>query len=502
MDTDNQTLNQVNANRLKKIRDLLGYSQREMAEELQVVHGTIGLWEAGSRSIPGPVLRLMELYERELGIHLTTHQQDTLSSLETSWFKRTFKLSSLSAQFTAQYIWNHLKGVVGKKHQDNIKSRTQKALALKIADSLSKMKGLPMKLGQMVSYMDFHAPDLKNKSFSELQFWSHPLDPATIAEIIVGEFKKTPGQLFKKWTPTPFAAASIGQVHRAQLDDDTKVAVKIQYPDILKLIKNDLVNAEIIDTVGSTLFAGQEAGVWVSELRERLIQECNYSQELANQETFYRIYQNDNHIIIPKVFRNYSSSKIITSSFEEGESFDFFIQNANQEERDFAAQTILRFSFGSLFKHHILNGDPHPGNYLFKDKAVVFLDYGCVKNISKEFTQLWARFLKALIHNDKEACKEVVIAFNVAPNPDQFDFDYHFTSMRQWYTPLLEPNTVIDPAFMQQQWNQLVIHNPNIKKMNVPPDWVLVNHLNWGIYSVLAHLKARVCFRDYLVDLL
>lgn len=133
--------------RLKRIRDFLGFTQREMAQELGVVHGAVGLWESGQRSIPGPVLVLMDLYEKELGIGESKGRAEDLTRLEKSWFTRGLKVSSLGAEYAARYLWSHLRGLFDKRGVSAIQLRTHQALSLKIADSFGKLKGLPMKLG-------------------------------------------------------------------------------------------------------------------------------------------------------------------------------------------------------------------------------------------------------------------------------------------------------------------------------------------------------------------
>lgn len=463
-----------------------------MADELGVVHGTVGLWESGQRNIPGPALVLIEMYERELGYGPKNDSLETLTHLKTSWFSRSLKLSSLSTQFAARFIWNHLQGVLKKSAaQDDIQFKTHRAVSLKIASTFGKLKGLPMKLGQMVSYMNFTAPDLETPELVGLQHMSPPMDGALIAEIIVKEFKQTPNQLFKKWTPQPFAAASIGQVHRAELQDATAVAVKVQYPKIKQIIECDLKTAGMIDQLGSLLFSGQEEGHWISELRERLTDECDYKKEVRHLLEFYALYQNHPHVRIPKVFEDYSSAHVITTELLLGMPFDRWKLEATQEQRNKSGETIFEFSLGSVLKHGLFNGDPHPGNYLFEADTVSFLDFGCVKRVEPRLISLWGRFIKALLDDDSKRAKEILIEFQIVPDIDKFDFDTHYKAVKHWYHPLIcRENFHFHPEFMTKSWKLMVEDNPNLRVMNVPKEWILVNHMHWGVYAILSHLKA------------
>ena len=114
------------------------------------------------------------------------------------------------------------------------------------------------------------------------------MSPAAVAQVFLEEFGEPPRKLFAEWSPTPFAAASIGQVHRARLASGEEVAVKVQYPEVVAAIDADLRSAAIFDRLSSLLFRGQERGAFMAELRERFTEECDYRIEAANQEEFRR----------------------------------------------------------------------------------------------------------------------------------------------------------------------------------------------------------------------
>src|SRR6185312_10260225 len=115
--------------------------------------------------------------------------------------------------------------------KDPIKRRVQVAVMDRLVQSLGEIKGIPLKAAQLASYMDFNISDEFRENLAKLQTMSEPMPPSTASRVFQKDLGKTPEQVFAEWSPKPFAAASIGQVHRAKLKSGKEVAVKIQYPD-------------------------------------------------------------------------------------------------------------------------------------------------------------------------------------------------------------------------------------------------------------------------------
>ncbi len=157
----------------------------------------------------------------------------------------------------------------------------------------------------------------------------------------------------------------------------------------------------------------------------------------------------------------------------------------------------------------MFNADPHPGNYLFPDmeagRPVVFLDFGCVKRFPPEMLQTWTDLCRAVFEQDRERFRERVIALGFAPNPRSYDFDAHW----QMCVYLLRPWLASTPPFewthdyVRESFRWLIFDNPNKFKVNVPPDFVFANRLQWGLHSVLAALAPPPAdWRTRFLDLL
>ena len=158
----------------------------------------------------------------------------------------------------------------------------------------------------------------------------------------------------------------------------------MQYPGIAETIEADLGNVGLLRRLLRVAAPSQDAGALLAELRERVTEELDYRIEARNQQMFAGFYSGHPTIHIPRVVAELSSRRVLTSELSDGARFAE-LAGWPQAERDLAAETIYRFVFRSLYQAHAFNGDPHPGNYLFHGGGkVTFLDFGLVKNFSRE----------------------------------------------------------------------------------------------------------------------
>ena len=186
--------------------------------------------------------------------------------------------------------------------------------------------------------------------------------------------------MFETWDEVPIAAASIGQVHRAITRDGRAVAVKVQYPGVDAAIRADLENTDLLFRLIALAFPGLEPKALVDELRERLIEELDYTIEARNQRLFADYYAEHPFIHVPAVLDELSTARVLTTELATGARFDELMR-WSQTERDLAAETLFRFVFRGIYRIAAFNGDPHPGNYLFAPGGrVTFLDFGLVKH--------------------------------------------------------------------------------------------------------------------------
>lgn len=499
----------LEAQRLKRLRHTLGLSQRELADEMRVGPAAIALWESAARTMPGPALRLLELFEEELG--MTELQDDkppkTLERISTSWLGRSARLSRGvlgGAVGLAGAVFSDL--VQGEERAGELRAVTQAAMARRLASTFGELKGVSMKLGQMLSYLDFAMPPAAREVLASLQHSSPPMAPEIVIDTFLNELDKTPKQLFAEWSPMPFAAASLGQVHRARLHSGEEVAVKVQYPAIEDAIRADLRNVALMDRLLTTLFPQQDKGALSAELEERLLEECDYTVEADNQEAFARMLASERQILVPRVHRTLSTKRILVSDFVPGESFADFKRNATQAEKNRAGELLFQVAWSSILSHGAFNADPHPGNYLFQrdgELRVALLDFGCVKRYPPEFIALWKRLLRSALEDDAAAMREVAEAMHIIRDASRYNFDYHRQMLHALYAPWLTDKPFrFSSEYVSDTWRAMIVDNQNKFRMNMPRQWMFANRLQWGLFAVLALLDAEAMWRTTMLDLL
>jgi predicted unusual protein kinase regulating ubiquinone biosynthesis (AarF/ABC1/UbiB family) len=374
--------------------------------------------------------------------------------------------------------------------------------AEQVAAVLGNMKGAVMKLGQMMSFVDESIPAPLREALSQLQQDAPPMSADLAAEVVERELGGPPDRIFAEWDPVPIAAASIGQVHRAITKDDRAVAVKVQYPGVDAAIKADLDNTGMLMTMASTLFPGFDAGPFVAELRERVLEELDYRREAENQTLFADFYDGHPFISVPRVVSELSAARVLTTELASGSRLSE-TDDWPQEEHDLAGETIFRFVFGGIYRLHAFNGDPHPGNYLFNPGGrVTFLDYGLVKRFDRDEVAMFERMGDNLIiKRDVAEYKRALLDSGVLKPGIPWDDARIVDYFGCFYEPVLEPGPwTFTPEYASRAIARLMplpgSEFPEIQSFgNLPPAFVILQRINLGMASVLGHLRATADYR-------
>ena len=367
-----------------------------------------------------------------------------------------------------------------------------------VAEELGAMKGVLMKLGQMASYIYEDMPATFRASMSRLQHRAPPMTGALAESVIAEELEGKPEEVFAEWDPVPFAAASIGQVHRAITRGGRAVAVKVQYPGIGRSITSDLRNVGLLRRIVGAAFPGLDVRSLVDELGDRLHEEVDYVREADSQELFAGYYDGHPYIRVPHVIRELSTERVLTSELVSGATFDELL-TWDQREKDLAAETIHRFVFRSLYRLHAFNGDPHPGNYLFhRGGRVSFLDFGLTKRFTDDDLAPLVDAVRFLVfEKDYEAFRAALERAGFlkpgAPVPTETVVD----RFGQFYgTVLQDAPMTITPAYASAIVRRFFdARGPLAPYSDVPRAYVIMQRINLGLYAVLGSLNATANWR-------
>jgi len=407
----------------------------------------------------------------------------------------------------------------GNGHADPEKAREKiLADARKAAHALLKtlgdMKGVPLKLGQMASYIDGLAPPGYEEKFQrvlvKLQEKAPPLSPEAAAKVVREDLGAPPEEVFASWERQPFAAASIGQVHRAVTRGGETVAVKVQYPGVDKAIENDLKSLTLLEAFSSPVLRKYHTKQALDEIKDVFLAELDYTREATIADTFRRINQDIPNIVIPRVNHSLTTRRVLTAELIGGQTYQDFCNTASQEERSSAGLTIWQFMFRSMLRYGILYADPHPGNYRFLGQGrVAFLDFGCVKVLPDVLLDGMKRYMRAALDGDWEAFDHACVDFLGYDPSDPESFALY----RAYTIELLKPITTHDVfqwspqvaresiAYLVRGQKKIIFQSgtrlPKIPKPIHPPaESTFVNRLQWGLASIMGGLHAQARFRS------
>jgi predicted unusual protein kinase regulating ubiquinone biosynthesis (AarF/ABC1/UbiB family) len=371
-----------------------------------------------------------------------------------------------------------------------------------VARELGQMKGALMKLGQMVSYLDEGLPEHVRTALSQLQQDAPPMSVELAADTIERELGAPPDRVFAEFDPEPIAAASIGQVHRAVTHDGRAVAIKVQYPGVAEAVESDLGNVGLLFGGIGRAYPGFDAGPLVDELRTRLREELDYRLEGTRQQEFADYYAGHPFIHVPTVLAELSTGRVLTTELAVGARFAE-AQQWSQEQRDLAGESIFRFVFRSFYRLHLFNGDPHPGNYLFRpDGRVTFLDFGLVKQFTTEDIAVIRSLIQTIVLEPdpvafRRAMEEAGFLRTGAPVSDDAVTEYfgHFYShMRERGPHPITPEFASE--IVRRFFDVKGPYGEVMQHANVPPAFAVVQRVNLGLFAVLAQLGASADWRS------
>ena len=374
--------------------------------------------------------------------------------------------------------------------------------ALKIAGTLGEMKGAAMKLGQLASFIDIEFlpqeyREIYQEQLAKLRTSAPSMPWERVSRVLEDEYGEQPvEELFAEIEPEAFAAASIGQVHRARLRDGRAVAVKVQYPGVAEALESDLRNMGVIVRLAKALAPGLDPKAIAEEIRERVLEELDYEYEAQNQRSFARAYRDHPFIYVPDVLTRLSRRRVLVTEYVDGLGFEH-IKELDNEERDRFGEVVFRFSFGSIYHLQHFNADPHRGNYLLmEDGRVAFLDFGMTKRLDPEQIELEQRAVDAASRRDPEALRTALHELGFIDNPSKLDAERlmdHVLVVGGWYmedrevevSPRRVMKVIESTSDPRSEYYDL------IRRESLPADELMGRRMETGVLAVLAQLRAR-----------
>lgn len=346
---------------------------------------------------------------------------------------RMWSLGSTHAKMAANFLSYALQRnfLDGDKRQQAF-NQAQLKSALQLLGTMGYLRGVVMKIGQLFANLPFIIGPELVEIFESMQFQAPPMHFSLIRELFLDELGQEPEDIFASFDRHAFAAASLGQVHRARLHEGTEVVVKIQYPDIARTIEADFTSLSIL--LQTMRFKGDFKYLrsHVNDAKEVILQEVDYLHEAAYMEK-NRLAFTGSKIVVPRSYPEYSSAKVLTMDYLPGEHLQTFLEkNPSLQQRNHFGELISYALVHSFFNFHSIYADLHPGNFIFMDDGRLgFLDFGCFRHFSENRWQFQLESEAAMFGNDQEKILQFIAKVSFHENPRHMDKDWTKLMLKQ-----------------------------------------------------------------------
>lgn len=418
--------------------------------------------------------------------------------------RRFMKLASMTASIATKTVSNSIRNFNADEEQKNeARSQLFQVIGVQIADTLGEMKGAVMKVGQIASqYKDIFPPEVA-RAIAKLQRQAPAIPFAEIKQQVEKELGKSLTQAFRSFDEQPFAAASIGQVHQATLHDGTRVVVKVQYPGVDEACESDLKQVRLaLRLMGVLKVEKKLQDRLFEEIQDSLHEELNYEIEAQNLQVFRTFHQLlDPKIIIPQVYSEYSTRRVLTLSLEQGESIET-ASTWDLSVRNDIGRRLIQALGQQIFFLKRFHCDPHPGNFAFRaDGGVIIYDFGGVKTLSNDVIGHFKALVRAARTQDIASIEEHLSNLNALAEKGKFPDELY----RAWLEVLLRPLTThYDFAENSAHHDGMKLVKKSLKYWDVfkpSPDTLMVNRTISGQYWNLIHLKVHDNLSDLFEEL-
>jgi predicted unusual protein kinase regulating ubiquinone biosynthesis (AarF/ABC1/UbiB family) len=382
--------------------------------------------------------------------------------------------------------------------------------ATDIYTSLSELKGSALKVAQMLSMDKNILPKAYVDKFSLSQYNAPPLSGPLIVQTFRKHFGKNPDQIFDKFNLKSTHAASIGQVHEAELNGK-KLAIKIQYPGVGDSISSDL---KLIKPFAFRLLgmSEKELDVYMREVEERLVEETDYELEVKRSIQFSEACAKLDNLVFPKYYPELSGNRIITMGWIDGMHLkEFLATNPSQELRNKIGQALWDFYNYQQHEMRAVHADPHPGNFMITPEGnLAVIDFGCIKELPDDFYYpFFATTSTALMGNKEETIKAFRLLEMVQPKDNAEQIEFYYQNYKEMITLFAQP--YVDDQFDFSQtsffdglysFGEKISKMPEFKQARGVKHFIYVNRTNFGLYNILHELKATVRTDTYKPHLL
>lgn len=372
--------------------------------------------------------------------------------------------------------------------------------AAQLVQALGNLRGPLMKVGQILATIPEALPKEYAQELAQLQSNAPPMGWPFVRRRMKAELGPSWESQFKSFEKEACAAASLGQVHKAESHDGQLLACKLQYPDMQSAIEADLHQLKIIFGIYERYDKAIKTGHIHTELAERLYEELDYKLEARHTKLYAHILQDEKCVHVPTVIDALSTDRLLTSTWLDGEKILNF-KDAPMEQRAEIALNMFRAWYVPLYYYGVIHGDPHPGNYTVRaDNSINLLDFGCVRVFRPEFVGAVIDLYRALQNGDNDLAVHAYETWGFKGLSHE-----QIETLNIWagflYGPILEDKTRVigtteNGVYGRETAEKVHMKLRELSKQNggvtIPREFVFMDRAALGLGSVFIHLAAEV----------
>ncbi len=421
---------------------------------------------------------------------------DRVSDLPRRAVTRSAKLASLPLGFAGRTALGVGKRTFGRP-AEAVAMEIQTRTAEQLFKVLGELKGGAMKLGQMLSIFEAALPPEiagpYRATLTKLQEAAPPLPASTVHKVLAGALGEDWRDSFASFDDRPAAAASIGQVHRAVWHDGRAVAVKVQYPGAGKALISDFNQLARLGRLFGVLMPGLDVKSMLAELKERVVEELDYTIEAESQTVIRDAYAGDPDFFIPEVIAQ--SGDVLVTEWMDGTPLSKIISEGDQETRNHVALLYCRFLLSGPKRSGMLHGDPHPGNFrLLEDGRLGVLDFGAVDRIPGGFQQRLGLLLRIGTMAGIDEIEDALRQEDFIREGVEVDAE----SLQAFLAPITEPFVTETFKFNREWLRDMAARVTDlrptnvVRQLNLPPEYVIIHRVLSAGTGVLCQLECEI----------
>jgi predicted unusual protein kinase regulating ubiquinone biosynthesis (AarF/ABC1/UbiB family) len=425
-----------------------------------------------------------------------------VSEIPEGALTRTARLAGLPLSAAGRLTLGWGQRLIGRDRTE-VSAQMQRRTAEQLFEVLGTLKGGAMKFGQALSVYEAAIPEEfaapYREALTKLQNAAPPMPTTTVYRVLDEQLGTSWREHFASFEDQSAAAASIGQVHRGVWHDGRAVAVKIQYPGAGAALRADLDQLARIAPLLGLLIPGVEVRPLIAELRERVMEELDYTLEADNQRAFAREFADDPHLLVPRVVA--SAPKVMVSEWVDGVGLAEVIRAGTREQRDRAGELLAELHFSAPQRVGLLHADPHPGNYkLTGDDRLAVVDFGSVARLPGGSPPIIGRVSRLALDGDASAVLDELRAAGFVTDRFEPDPDALIDYVAPFAEPLRHSTFHFTRQWMQDQAAKMAdlssAESKLARHLNLPPAYLMIHRVTFGSLGVLCQLDATAPLRS------